>query len=210
MKPRFFCLPIAGPLRSQCSGRLPLVTSFLFVVIGWVALAFPFAAPAYAATASSDIHAWQSQPCLHVVFWQRQLKPWEGNAAVFNMSLNNNCGFPVNTIRARYSLVSHCDFKGSGDKTGTIPAPDLGPGGSVAAPLLFSSYCINCTYGVMTFPPFSIDVSIVAAAGFRAQNSPLVATMDPNGSHEATATLLNDARNSGGLRCPGNGELPSS
>ncbi len=209
MLPLFSRPPAAGPRQAPFSGRL-LAASFLFFVMGSAALAFPLAAPAYAATASSGAHAMKSKPCLHVVFWERQHKPFRGNAAVFNMSLNNYCGFPVRTIRARYSLVSNCDYKGSGDQAGNFPAPDLAAGGSVAAPLLFHSYCIDCPQGVMTFPPFSIDVSIVAAAGFSTQNSQVVATMGPDGSHEATATLLNDAGNSGGLRCPGNGELPSS
>ncbi len=161
MLPLFSRPPAAGPRQAPFSGRL-LAASFLFFVMGWAALAFPLAAPAYAATASSGAHAMKSKPCLHVVFWERQHKPFRGNAAVFNMSLNNSCGFPVRTIRARYSLVSNC------------------------------------------------DLSIVAAAGFSTQNSQVVATMGPDGSHEATATLLNDAGNSGGLRCPGNGELPSS
>ena len=207
MLPLFFRPAAAGPLHGPFVSRRLGAASFLLVVL-CAALAFPVTASAHTATtsahmvqASTGTHTMKSTPCLSVTFWERYTTPNPGVTAFFNFDMTNKCGFPVRNIVARYNLVSLCDSKGSGNRAANFAVPDLAAGGSMGAPLMFTSYCISCTNGVMSFPKFSIDVSIIAAAGFHAKNASQVATLHPGARHEDSAVLLNGTNNPGPLSC---------
>ena len=184
-------------------GQLLPVARFLIVVL---ALAFPVTASAHTTNAAMrGIPAMSSKSCLYITLWERTDVPTTGNGAAFNIDVTNKCGFPVRTIVARYRLTQlGCDVLGTGNREGNFPVPNLSPGRTLTDSLLFTSYCIECSDGIIVgYPPFAIDVAIVAAAGFDARNPSVVATLNPNSKHEDTAILLNERHNPGPLTCFG-------
>ncbi|SRR5712692_1931170 len=193
----------AGRPHCPFVGRLFPVASFLLVVL---VLAFPATASAHTSKASRrDIPAMSSKSCLYITLWERTDVPTTGNGAAFNIDVTNKCGFPVRRIVARYRLTQlGCGDLGTGNHAGNFPVPNLAPGQTLTDSLLFTSYCIACSNGVIIgYPPFAIDVEIVAAAGFDARNPSVVATLNPNSKHEDTAILLNERHNPGPLTCFG-------